>query len=626
MHSSRSALQRNLVASSLALLLIVLWVLMRSYQGFAGDAQIYAFQALARIHPALTADLYLQNTSQDQYTVFSPFYACFIRWLGLDSAALLLALCFTAWLIAAAWKLAAALAARNGAMVANGTAWLGAAFFVIAAGDYGAAGVFRVFDSFLSARLPAEALAVTAMACYCCGKRVLGFGLAIAALFVHPLMALPGLLLLICLWLRVRLSLIGAIAGVLAALGVALAAATLPAAAQVLTVMDTEWLEVVRERSQFLFLQLWSLHDWDLNLRPLLYLLFIATAMNEPLIQRFCAAGLIVGSCGLAVALIGCLIGPLAVLVQGQAWRWIWIACFLSVLLLPATLLRVSRDAICGPLCAMLLIGGWVISAFGGTACVLLALIVWSLRRHFDERAVRYFRWMALLGAILLLAWIIGTSTGRGFMALDKLGDILAVQVAAAGLFALLWWRLRSALRPRAPVLVSAALLVALIFILPASFKQARTLASDADVKEFLDWSDAIPPDSTVFVAPARDVGSFVWFTLRRPNYLALDQSAGVVFSRATALEIRRRSLVLLPLTQATWKILSGIRRHAAKVTDDEPTRPLTAASLVEVCSDPKLGFVISPENVGFSALRHSRDGAWKNWNLYDCRQTRQKL
>ena len=109
------------------------------------------------------------------------------------------------------------------------------------------------------------------------------------------------------------------------------------------------------------------------------------------------------------------------------------------------------------------------------------------------------------------------------------------------------------------------------IFIVPASLKQARTLGSDLDPLEFSDWSNAIPPTSTVVVAPTRDVGSFVWFTLRRPNYLALDQSAGVVFSRATALEIRRRSQVLLPLTDPTWKILSGIRRHAAKLKETAP-------------------------------------------------------
>jgi hypothetical protein len=380
---------------------------------------------------------------------------------------------------------------------------------------------------------------------------------------------------------------------------------------------------VVGERSQFLFLQLWSVHDWDINVRPLLYLIFIAAAMDEERIRRFCAAGLIVGGCGLAVALIGCLIGPIAVVVQGQAWRWEWIACLLSILLLPATLLRISRDETCGPLCAALLIGGWVISNLGGTACVLLALAVWPLRKRVSGNAVRYFRWMALIGALLLVAWIISESVGRAAMASDKIGNILGVRVAAAALFGLLWWWLRGTRSQWPPLTMCAVLLIASISILPASFKQARALGSDMEAKEFSDWSGAIPPDSTVFVAPTHDVGSFVWFTLRRPNYLALDQSAGVVFSRATALEIRRRSLVLLPLTDPTWKILSGIRRHAAKLKDTAPTRPLTADSLIQVCSDPRLGFVISPENAGFDALRHTDEGAWKDWNLYDCRRAR---
>jgi hypothetical protein len=615
MHSLRHALQNYLLTGTLVLMLMVLWLLMHGYQGFAGDAQIYAFQAMAKIHPQFSADLYLQNTSQDQYTVFSPFYAWLIGWMGLDNAARLLTLFFTLWFLTAAWILAAAL-------TTSAAAWLAVALLMIVAADYGAAGVFHIAESFLTARLPAEALIITAFACYYRGMKRLGMVVATAALFVHPLMAFPGLLLLICLWLPMRLSIIGAIAGVFAALGIALAATMLPAVPQVFTVMDAPWMEVVQERSQFLFLQLWSVHDWDINLRPLMYLTLIAVATDEKRIRQFCSAGLLVGVCGLAVAVIGCLIGPMAALVQGQAWRWDWIACFISILLLPATLLRISRDPTCGPLCAVLLIGGWVVSSLIGTACVLLALILWSLRRHISNRAP-YFRWLAVLSAIGVLAWVVSSSLGDGSMALSKIGNIPGVKVAAALLFVLLWWRLRRARSSWPSLILSAALLTAAIFMVPALFKQARTLGSDIDAQEFSDWSGAIPPTSTVLVAPTHDVGSFVWFTLRRPNYLALDQSAGVVFSRETALEIRRRSEVLLPITDPTWKILSGIRRRAAKIKDNPPTRPLTAASLIQICGDPKLGFVISAENVGFDPIRRTREGPWKDWNLYDCRRVR---
>jgi hypothetical protein len=616
MHSLPSALQNNLLTGTLVLMVTVLWLPMHGYQGFAGDAQIYAFQALARIHPQFSADLYLQNTSQDQFTVFSPFYAWFIGWIGLDNAARLLTLFFTLWFLTAAWILAAAL-------TTSAAAWLAVAFLVIAAGDYGAAGVFHIAESFLTARLPAEALIITAFACYYRGMKRWGVVVVTAALFVHPLVALPGFLLLICLWLPVRLRIIGAIVAVFAVLGIAVAATMLPSAARVFTVMDADWVELVRERSQFLFLQLWSAHDWDINLRPLVFLIFIAVAADEKRVREFCSAGLLVGVCGLAVALVGCLIGPVAVLVQGQAWRWAWIACFISALLLPATLLHISRDKICGPLCAVLLIGGWVASSLTGTACVLLALVLWSLRGHISERAIPYFRWIAVFSTVAALAWIVCNSLELGSMALNKIASTAGVKVAAALLFALLLWWLRRARSLWPALIVSAALLTASIFIVPVSLRQARSLGSDRDIQAFSDWSGTIPPTSAVFVAPTRDVGSFVWFTLRRPNYLALDQSAGVVFSRETALEVRRRSEVLLPVTDPTWKILSEIRRSAVKLKDNAPSRPLTSVALMAICSDPKLGFVISPENVGFDPLRHTREGPWKDWNLYDCRRVR---
>ena len=380
-------------------MLAVLWLLMRGYQGFSGDAQIYAFQALARIHPALSSDLYLQNTSQDQYTVFSPFYATFIQWFGLEHAARLLTLFFTVWTVAAVWYLAAAITQRR-------TAWLAVGFFVIAAGDYGASGVFRVFEPYLTARLPAQALLITAIACHLRGMKVVGLLLSIAALFIHPLMALPGLLVLICLGLPLRLSVIGAAAGVFAALGIALSATVLPAASHTLGIMDAAWLEVVEERSQFLFLQLWSLRDWDVNLRPLLYLVFIALLLDDARSRRLCIAALLVGICGLTIAVIACLTGPVALLVQGQAWRWVWLSCLLSILLLPAALFRVWRDEKCGPLCAVLLTCAWAISAIGGTACLLLAVFVWLMRAKIKERAIPIVRWMAVAAAVAALAWV----------------------------------------------------------------------------------------------------------------------------------------------------------------------------------------------------------------------------
>jgi hypothetical protein len=621
MHSLRRGLQSNLLAPALVMALIVLWLLLRGYQGFAGDAQIYAFQALARIHKALSADLYLLNNSQDRFTIFSPFYASLIRWVGLDCAARLLTFFFSTVFFIAAWNLAAAISNRS-------VAWLAVALLMIASGDYGASGVFRLSEQYLTARLPAEALIIVAFACHVREMRGLGMLVAVAALPVHPLMALPGLLLMVCLSLPVRISVISAVAGVIAALGIASAAGTLPAISHVLVIMDSNWLEVVRERSQFLFPKLWLVHDWGINARPLAYLTFMATAVEDARIRRVCVAGLLVGIAGLAVALIADFVQPLAILVQGQTWRWAWITCFISVLLLPATVSRVWRDEKCGPLCAVLLICGWIVSALGGIACVFLGLTLWLLRAHIRNGAIPYLRWMAIVSGITVVVWADASSWGAltskltlggsQLSAFNRISNTMGVKVSAASLFVLLWWWLRGVRTLWAPISTCVVMFVSSIFIILAPVNQALSVGSQSDIEEFSDWRAAIPETSTVFVAPTRDAGSFVWFTLERPNYLALDQSAGVVFSRQTALEVSRRSEVLLPLTDPTWKILSAIR-GASEHTRKAPTRPLTAQSLVQVCGDPQLGFVVSPQSVGFNPMRHDHTDSWKDWYLYDC-------
>jgi len=189
---------------------------------------------------------------------------------------------------------------------------------------------------------------------------------------------------------------------------------------------------------------------------------------------------------------------------------------------------------------------------------------------------------------------------------------------------AMVWWGVRTSRKTWIPMLLSAMLAAFSIIIFPTAFAQPRKLADAADIHEFADWENVIPPTSTVFVTPSHDVGTFVWFTLARPNYLALDQSSGVVFSRTTALEVRRRSEVLFPLMDPEWKILSKLRgKSGGRRKNEVTTHPLTAENLIQVCADLQLGFVISAENVGFDPLRHEHAGAWKDWNLYDCRKVR---
>jgi hypothetical protein len=87
---------------------------------------------------------------------------------------------------------------------------------------------------------------------------------------------------------------------------------------------------------------------------------------------------------------------------------------------------------------------------------------------------------------------------------------------------------------------------------------------------------------------------------------------------------VRRRSEVLLSLMDPDWKILTRLRAKSdGAPLSDAAARPLTPRNLTQVCADPQLGFVVSREKVGFEPLRHEHAGAWKDWNLYDCRKVR---
>lgn len=612
---------------ALTLMLVALWVLTHRYQGFARDGELYAVQALARIHPVLGSDLYLQNTSQDQYTFFSHIYALFIRIFGLQNAELLLFVLCTVWFLGAAWTVARTLSNRD-------VAWLTVALLIITIGHYGAYGIFHYSEDYLTARSLAEAMVVTSLACHFRGWRRLGLLVAIGALFIHPLMALPGVLLLICLWLPVRQAVIGFAAGIFATLSIAITALIAPATTHFFAVLDPVWLDVVRERSQFLFLKYWTTQDWELNARPFVCLTVTALAINDARIRKLCVASMLVGASGLTVALIASVIGPVAILLQGQAWRWVWVAGFVSALLLVPTVLRVWRDEKCGPICSVLLVMGWTCSIVNGLACTEAALILWLARAHISDRAAQYLKWAAAAASALIVAWALGNSwtfawspsgeTGRESLPVARIREIFALGIPAVLLVGIFWHWIRSNRSMLVATLASAAFLSVSAFILPGSFKQLGTVGTPAEIAEFADWRSAIPPMSNVLIVPTRKSASFAWFTLGRASYLSVDQSSGVVFSRATALEIRRRSEVLRPMADPDWEILTQItEKTSGKRRDGSSSRPFSTKTLIGVCGDPQLGFVVAKESVGFDPIRHTHIGNWKDWNLYDCRRVR---
>src|SRR5690606_14640976 len=79
------------------------------------------------------------------------------------------------------------------------------------------------------------------------------------------------------------------------------------------------------------------------------------------------------------------------------------------------------------------------------------------------------------------------------------------------------------------------------------------------------------------------------WYWLQRPNYLSLYQTAGIVFSRETAMEAYRRSAIaapLLPRELGDW---------APQANMDLPLQQ----KLPFVCTSGEIDFVVSGHDLG---------------------------
>jgi hypothetical protein len=563
---------------------MLLWSLRHHYLGLGGDARLYAVQALARTHPNLFRDLFLQNVSQDSYTIFSSVYAPCIGLIGLANAALTLTFAFKILFFAASWVLARRL-------LDGPCAFLAIALLILIPGIYGAFGVFQYAEDWLTARSAAEALAVTAIAFSLLGLRLAGLLIMCGAMLLQPLIALPGLLWLVCLWLPLRLGALGAAAGIFLALTIASIASWEPLTAHAFVVMDAPWLEIVRERSQFLLLQLWRVKDWSLNARPFLSLSLSVLAIENARVRKVGATAILVGAAGLVVALIASLVGPVSILLQGQAWRWVWVTSFAGVLLLAPMLRALWRADGYGAFCAVLVICGWTLSTIGGAICLAFALILWLVRDFINDRAAKYLHGMRT--------------------------PLQSLSLTAIGVFTP--W-IRGQRRAIVLSLTIGGLVAACLYCLPRALHDGTGVGGAAEFGAYSDWRSAIPPDSNVLVVPVRNSAAFAWFTLERPSYLTVDQSSGVVFSRATALEVRRRSQVLLPLMDPDWRLLSNMTpTHSGGGKRSTSVRPLTRERLMGICRDPQLNFVVAEESVDFEPKRHTRPGG-RDWYLYDCR------
>lgn len=539
-----TALYSRLAPWTLGLLALALWVLQHPFYGIAHDSVLYTLFALVRLHPATVGwDVVVRHGSQDRFTVFSPIYTAAIRLLGLEHAAAVLLLLSMAALLTCAWVLARRFMSRLDAT-------LGLLLLVTLPSDYGARGVFHYLEDFLTPRMPAEALVLGALIAALRQRYWIAGGCVVAAMLLHPIMGATGAAFLILTWvipLRPKVTLPAA------AVGVGLVLVMVVAIAPLGRLSDPDWMGAMVAENDYLFVTLWSSVDWSRAAVPLALLAIGSRAGATPLLRRMCAGALGMAACGLAITLLFVDWLHVWLFISLQAWRWLWLADLLGLILAPAIIQDCWRRGHSGQAALVILAVAWV---FRGLTADYLAIgiAVAIAVAPVGQGAGRHWR-LLFLGACALLAMSISiTLIDRlTYISLDYLKqDTLLQEVRAVcgdgvlpvALSILLWivlrrptWSTQSALLPLAPTLVAAALC---IWVIPYGWKSyAQVYYTPARASLFEAWRARIPahaevlwPDSSI--AP--------WYLLERPSYWSPQQVAGGLFSREQALVMERRT------------------------------------------------------------------------------------
>lgn len=529
-----------------ALLITGLYLFLHPYQGLIHDARLYTLQALNHLHPDLYSnDVFLKYGSQDSYTLFTPVYAVAISLFGAEHAASLFTFVSVIALLIAAWSFARALMPAR-------FAWLGLGMLVVTPGFYGSGITFAVFEEFITPRLLAEALVLFALTAWMRERRVLSAILLLAGFLLHPIMTFPALILIAVMgwglshWRKLWPLLL--VAAVMAA--VALAGALPLGHFQ----FDPDWWPMA-DRVPHLIIGHWTLHDWA-RITTLFSTLVVGALCLAPVGQRLAVSLLITCAGTLLLSWIGGDLLKIVLIVQGQAWRSLWLATAVAALLLPWIAASFWQEAGLRRCSVLLLITAWALGPMSVALYFSILAMITALCGNARIPA-RYARFAAL-GAGILLAVAILSMLALTWSELDRNGldtgttgvvaqlyEICADRLLPAAALVGVWWAVDRIRDYRVLALLTAIAVLPILLMSKASAadwlnERYSRKAHDA----FAEWRALIPPGSDVLWATKFVAGSdptAAWLLLERPSYYSSVQVNSGLFSRPAAMELLRR-------------------------------------------------------------------------------------
>ena len=602
-----------IATGALFLSCILAEAMLHSYRGIVHDARLYTLQALARLDPqSLGQDVFLRFGSQDSFTIFSPIYAAVIQSIGAEPAASLLTFLLQLLVVAAAFFLAKTVMPAFQALI-------GTIVLVSIPGDYGADQVFTCIEAFITSRMAAEACVLGALTAAIANRRTLAVLLATAAALFHPIMATAGLVALayryiaatrkprVILWLLTSCALL-----------LFLAALLMPEGKW--GRFDPLWLKLVADRSPYLFLRYWTLNSWGAAAVSATTLLLGSVALPDSRARSLCHIVLVTVTLGFAVTLVAVDGLHIVLVTQLQPWRCQWLGVVIAALTLPLIAGTLWQSGTTSRATALFLASAWIFESdqFALLACAT-ALTCQFLGPRLtlnSEKTFLYGAWgMMTIGLIWRIASNLTFSYSYGLDDHLKAPLKQLISFCHDGLVpvVLLYFvaRFLSTAGRMRSLSIYACCAVVGVMMLPGIFAQwTRQDVTTSLRSKYASWRSIIPPGSQVYWPHSPE---YSWMLLDRPNYISPVQSAGVLFSRAAAIELQRRAETLrefvAPASFLHWDI-------------GEATQLLSVNELQGMCNLGAFDFLVTSASLDSKPLaiqpdRSARDP--KAFKLYHC-------
>ncbi len=531
-------------------MIAALWLIARPYRGVRHDGILYLGQTLGHLMPhTIGQDLFLAFGSQDRYSVFSVVMAPLVRTLGVATSQLgVLFLCTVAFVFGC-WQLTIDLPSRF-------LRWCALLSLVALAHTYsGGGGSFGFAEPFLSARSAAEAFSVLALALFLRGGVAWAMLPLLAAAAMHALIALPVLATVwIALCLQDRRWLAALVVPLVAAMAGAFGVAPFNG---LWHSFDPLWWAGVSVVNRNVFVWTTGVQDWSTAAFDLLVLYLAFRLLVGTELARLIKAVAICTALMTALWPLGADLLHNVLLTQLQVWRVYWLVHLFALLLLPLALHDLWQHGAIGRWAAAALsLSAVAVSANLATAplCILWALLPLLLLR----RGAQVSPWLTRLAtivcvpAMLVVSAVVGFTTHSAvaasptrFNGASDMQILIGLSVVVSALGGVL---LRGLGIPGARRWLSGAVVAVLVILALGCWDQRsewQRFLEGGLQESGLPFEGMVPQSASIYwdtslLEP--------WMLMHRQQFYAQEQGAGLLFSRATAMEFAVRHNAMKPL------------------------------------------------------------------------------